>query len=185
MAILAYSAALFFLLVFVTSCRTDRAIQVEEQPLLPAAIEPKPRAELSGKVDLTQLPSTDARLRFQFENGLETPVFLAYSRESYDDEHSLFIPYSIECRTERKKGFRSYGPEWHLLPRLAPLSSGDNIVFSIEKPRISAECVVSIGYYADERAATLVTEKPFTRSKSEEEFIDKSQRAVTLKLRLE
>jgi hypothetical protein len=154
-------------------------------PELQNMIEKETSLENSGSVDLIQLPSAVDSLRFEFKNGTERPIYLAYSKETNDDEKSMFMPYYLECRIGKNKQYRPYSPNFDSIPRLTPLQPGKDLVFSIARPNVRGECIISVSYYSDERAVRLVREKLQNLSSDEEVFVEKSQRNSELQFRIE
>jgi len=139
----------------------------------------------SGNVELALIATDDYSLQFKFRNGLPSPLFMAYSKEQYDDETSVFVPYNLQCKTQKNGMFQAAGPEFLHVPELSQFESNRTIIFKIDKPTIQGICLISIGYYEDAEAAHLVIEKNADHlSKFEQEFIDKSMRSVTLEFTL-
>ena len=175
-------AAITFL--WAVSCSSQTSDSRDSTENLSSNVKDIPTKSTTKKVTLIQLPSDGDRLRFALSNGLENSIFLAYSETINDDEKTLFMSYFLECKAEQEGKYVSAGPEFHFVPRLTALKSGKEIIFRLETPQYS-ECRISVGYYENEVAATLVNEKLMRLPESEAKLVDESLRKVALGFTIE
>lgn len=124
-------------------------------------------------------------LLFKLKNGLGTPIFLSYYREPEGSEKLVFVPASLRCKTGEHGEYKPSGTNFHFVPELQSLLPNDEIVFNVTKPAVRGDCIVSVLYYENAQAATLVNEKNPFLSDAEIEFVDGSKKYVEIKHKVE
>lgn len=115
------------------------------------------------------------RFLVRFTNREQNSVFLFFDNESPSKEQ--FVPYNMECAASPGKEWQTVSQNYHFLPSMNDLGSNKNILFTVDKPDMDGECIISVVYYDDDRAARLINEKL--------PFLDESDRELLSNLRKE
>src|SRR6266545_4699151 len=129
-----------------------------------------------ANVSLQKIERTD-KLGFILKNETDHSIYVSYLPPEQGNT-AKFLSYGLERKTATGD-FKPYGEGFHFVPSLTPLASKSAIEFTvIYPPKETGAYRVIVGYYEDEAAFRLITEKGSNLTDSEKKEVDGQQRIV-------
>ncbi|MDX6530032.1 MAG: hypothetical protein QOH41_2322 [Blastocatellia bacterium] len=129
-----------------------------------------------ANVSLQKIERPD-KLGFILKNETDHSIYVSYLPPEQGNT-AKFLSYGLERKTATG-AFKLYGEGFHFIPSLAPLAPKSAIEFAlIHPPKEPGEYRVIVGYYEDEAAFRLITEKGSNLTDSEKKEVDGQQRVV-------
>src|SRR6266545_39148 len=159
------------------SCRSNSQAPRSSPSNLPTqSNQGKPEERAMANVSLQKIERTD-KLGFTLKNETDHSIYVSYLPPEQGNT-AKFLSYGLERKTATGD-FKPYGEGFHFVPSLTPLASKSAIEFTvIYPPKETGAYRVIVGYYEDEAAFRLITEKGSNLTDSEKKEVDGQQRIV-------
>jgi hypothetical protein len=166
-------------LLAISSCKkgTNGQSNFQIRPIAVSANSPsQSRTQMESRVTLRVHEQSTIQVMIELKNDSDHPIYVSYQPPK-EGNTTTFLSYGLERRTTSGAAFRSYGPDFHFVPKLSPIASRTVVLFKvINPPKVKGEYRMVVGYYDDEEISNLINKKAGNLTNEELQRADENRR---------